>query len=192
MDKINVPILLGTAREGRYSEKVAKYTLAKALEFGFESELLDVRDLMPDKTGPIWMYEEGAIPEKILKWRSVVQKSDALIFVIPEYNHGYPGEFKLVYDLLFEDYKRKPVSVCAVSDGVFGGARMLEQVWSVVIAGHMVPTTYYVNFALVKEMFDENGAIKDPSTKKLIESKMQKMLEETNWFAKVLKQAKPS
>ncbi|KKQ35860.1 MAG: hypothetical protein US52_C0014G0005 [candidate division WS6 bacterium GW2011_GWA2_37_6] len=163
--------------------------MKKALGFGFESEIIDARDLASDRTIVDWMYKGGKLPEKMQKWKEIVQKADGLIFVIPEYNHGYPGEFKIVFDMIFNEYKRKPVSVCAVSDGMFGGARMLEQVWSLTIAAHMVPTTYYVNFPFVDKMFDEKGEVKDPATRSITESKMQKMLEETEWFAKLLKGA---
>lgn len=39
-----IPIILGTAREGRQSEKAARFMLQKALEAGLESEIIDVRD----------------------------------------------------------------------------------------------------------------------------------------------------
>ncbi|OYV07689.1 MAG: hypothetical protein CG444_214, partial [Methanosaeta sp. ASP1-2] len=37
-----IPIILGTAREGRQSEKAARFMLQKALEAGVESEIIDV------------------------------------------------------------------------------------------------------------------------------------------------------
>jgi multimeric flavodoxin WrbA len=41
---MNIPIILGTAREGRQSEKAANFMLQKAIEAGFESEIMDSRD----------------------------------------------------------------------------------------------------------------------------------------------------
>ena len=47
MDKIFIPILLGTARGSRQSEKAARFILAEAEKYGkFESELIDVRDFV--------------------------------------------------------------------------------------------------------------------------------------------------
>lgn len=41
-----IPIILGTAREGRQSEKVANYVLSEVIKYGLGSEILDVRDYM--------------------------------------------------------------------------------------------------------------------------------------------------
>lgn len=177
-NNLNIPILLATARKGRQSEKVAKYTLKKAREFGFESEIVDVKDYMTDRTIPAWEDQTN-----VKTWREIMQKAEGLIIVIPEYNHGVPGEFKIVFDQLFEEYKRKPVSICAVSSGSIGGARVIEQVWQIALAVNMVPTSQAVHFPNVKELFDENGEIKD----KKQDERMGKMLEETKWFAEKLR-----
>lgn len=54
-------------------------------------------------------------------------RADGLVIVSPEYNHGYPGEMKLMLDQLYKEYNRKPVGICGVSSGALGGARMVEQ-----------------------------------------------------------------
>ena len=50
-DKLFIPIILGTAREGRQSEKVAKFVLAETKKHpNITTELLDVRDFRPPAT----------------------------------------------------------------------------------------------------------------------------------------------
>ena len=44
------PIILGTARTGRQSEKAARFMLQKAQEAGLESELVDVRNYRIEAT----------------------------------------------------------------------------------------------------------------------------------------------
>ena len=39
-----IPVILGTAREGRQSEKVARFLLAEAKNAGLESEIIDVSE----------------------------------------------------------------------------------------------------------------------------------------------------
>ncbi|HPE52344.1 MAG TPA: NAD(P)H-dependent oxidoreductase, partial [Methanothrix soehngenii] len=83
-----IPIILGTAREGRESEKVARFMLEKALEFGLESEILDVRDYRLPATDNTKTSDAAArLKERVLR-------ADGLVIVSPEYNHGYPGELK--------------------------------------------------------------------------------------------------
>ena len=51
-----------------------------------------------------------------------MNRSDALVIVAPEYNHGYPGMLKHVLDTNLHEYVHKAVGVVGVSAG-FGGAR---------------------------------------------------------------------
>ena len=45
-----IPIILGTAREGRQSEKVARFMLAETVNYGLESEIIDVREYRIEAT----------------------------------------------------------------------------------------------------------------------------------------------
>lgn len=149
------PVILGTAREGRYSDKVAKFILGEAVKAGLESEILDVRDYRIIATDKTLAYPEAK------RFAEKIAKADALIIVTPEYNHGYPGELKMMLDMLYEQYARKPVGLCGVSMGGLGGARCIEQLRLVVAELHMVSIREAVYFSGVRQLFDENGTIKD-------------------------------
>ena len=41
---LRIPIILGTARDGRRSEKAARFMLKEATNAGLESEIIDARD----------------------------------------------------------------------------------------------------------------------------------------------------
>jgi NAD(P)H-dependent FMN reductase len=149
-----IPIILGTARAGRESEKVAKFMLAKATEFGLESEILDVRDYRLPATDDTKTSEAAArLKERVLR-------ADGIVIVSPEYNHGYPGELKMMLDLLYAEYFGKPVGICGVSSGVFGGARMIEHLVATCVRFHMLPTGEVLYFPKVQDLFDDSGAIK--------------------------------
>ncbi len=117
-----IPVVLGTARKGRQSEKVARavFEILKGRD-DIDIELIDVKDHIHGQTIPPW--EENKITRP---WRDVAERADAFLFVVPEYNHGYPGELKLLLDQELKAYIGKPVVVCAVSAGHFGGARVVE------------------------------------------------------------------
>jgi NAD(P)H-dependent FMN reductase len=74
---------------------------------------------------------------------NVLQKkawhADGFIIVSPEYNHSYPGELKMLLDMLFSQYAHKPVGICGVSSGAWGGTRMVEQLRLVCLAFHLGP-----------------------------------------------------
>ncbi|PJF37918.1 MAG: hypothetical protein CUN55_19640, partial [Phototrophicales bacterium] len=59
-------------------------------------------------------------------WAQIADESDGFIIIVPEYNHAYPGELKIMLDSAYEEYKRKPAAVIGVSSGGFGGSRAVE------------------------------------------------------------------
>jgi len=175
--ELYIPIILGTAREGRHSEKVAKFMLQETIKADLKTEIIDVRDFRiesTDNTGEITQAKKLA--EKIIK-------ADGLIIVAPEYNHGYPGELKMMLDMLYKQYAKKPVGICGVSAGGLGGARMVQQLRQICIAFNMIPIREAIYFSNVYDLFDEKGVIKDQSYYK----RVKKFLDELIWFAKTLK-----
>ncbi len=155
-------ILLGTAREGRRSEQVARFVEKTLTSEGHQVDFVDVRDYL-DVTSKM-----GGAPlsDPIgSKWREIVAQKKTLIIVSPEYNHSYPGELKRLIDAAYPEYKGKHVGIIGVSMGPFGGARMIEQLQLVLVAvGALMPRSGMI-FPFVQELFDDGGEIKDPAYK---------------------------
>ena len=175
-----MPIILGTARHGRESEKVAKFVLQEAVKAGLKTEIIDVRDFRIEATDNTKKLPQAK------KFSQVITKADGLIIVTPEYNHGYPGELKMMLDMLYEEYAKKPVGFCGVSAGRLGGARAVEQLRLVCVEFRMMPVREAVYFPMVEDLFDENGIIKDDSYC----DRVRKFLDELIWHAKALKSAR--
>lgn len=175
-----IPIILGTAREGRQSEKVARFILEEVEKTGLESEILDVKDYRIQATD-----DSGETP-LAKKLAEKVIAADGFIIVSPEYNHSFPGEMKMMLDMLYKEYARKPVGICGVSGGGMGGVRGVEQLRLFCITFRMVPICEALYFSNVKELFDEKGAIKEEKYYK----RTKKFLEELVWHAKALKAAR--
>jgi NAD(P)H-dependent FMN reductase len=174
-----IPVLLGTAREGRESEKAAKFMLEEVKNSDIETELIDVRDYRIEATNNT---QEIPLAKKL---EEKISKADGFIIVSPEYNHGYPGELKMMLDMLYEQYARKPVGFCGVSAGGLGGARVVEQLRLISIELHMVPIREAIYFPTIQNLFDEKGNIKDQSYHK----RVKVFLDELLWYAKALKPA---
>jgi NAD(P)H-dependent FMN reductase len=172
-----IPIILGTARIGRQSEKVAGFMLAEILKYGLDSEIIDVRDFRMEATDNT---EEGS---QAILLAEKVARADGLVIVSPEYNRGYPGELKMMLDMLYKQYARKPVAICGVSSGPFGGARMMQQLKLVCLGLHMVPLEDAIYFSKVEDLFDDTGTIKNQSYYRQVKH----LIEELLWHAKALK-----
>ena len=171
-----IPVILGTAREGRQSEKVANYILTQVKEAGLETKLLDVRDFRTEAT-----TTEGPVAEK---YKAEIEKADGLIIVTPEFNHSYPGELKMMLDMAYPQYSGKPVGLCGVSMGPFAGARVVELIKSTLIELQLVPIREALYFPMVQDLFDEKGSITDEAYKE----RVGKFLDQLKQYAEVLLQ----
>ena len=166
--RLFIPIILGTAREGRRSENVARFVLSEAKKYGFKTELVDVKDY----TTPATQTMKKFLKDKL---SSMIKRSDGLIIVSPEYNHGYPGELKIFLDNFYEEYFYKPLGICGVSIGTLGGARMAEQLRLVAIELHLIPLREAVYFSSVKSLFNEKGVIQDNSYKERLQTMFKEL-----------------
>lgn len=157
-----IPIILGTARKGRQSEKVANFILGMVKSSGIEAEIVDVRDYRIESTD-----NTKEIPQA-KKWKEKLLRADGLIIVSPEYNHSYSGELKMFIDMLYEEYFGKPVGLVGVSRGPWGGTRGIQALRLTCLALGMFPLFETVYFPNIQDQFDEKGNIKNESYKKQV------------------------
>jgi NAD(P)H-dependent FMN reductase len=80
--------------------------------------------------------------------------------VTPEYNHGYPAALKNALDLVFEPWRRKPVSFVGYG-GPGGGIRAVEQLRQVVVELEMVPLRQQVAISRAYLAFDRDGRLNE-------------------------------
>lgn len=180
MSSLFIPVILGTAREGRRSEHAARFVFEQVKKReGVETEMLDVRDFRLPATS-----DDEEVP-LVKKYREIIKRADGLIIVAPEYNHGYPGELKMMLDMAYDEYAKKPVAICGTG-GRMGGVRAVEQLRAVVIELGAVPMLEAVYFSKIKEVFDESGALIDTA----YEHRVGELLDSLLWYAKVLKQGR--
>lgn len=184
---LHFPILLGTARLGRESEQVAHWVLAELNKrTEFVTSLIDVKDYLTPFTLPPWQQKSEHVKSADL--RAKVGAADGLILVLPEYNHGYPGEFKLVFDQLKTEPARKPVGIVSVSSGAIGGARGAEQVLPYLVNMGMVPMPNAVHIMNVEELFDNKGMKSEFAERN--NKNLTKLLDNLVWFGEALKRAR--
>jgi NAD(P)H-dependent FMN reductase len=177
---MHITLLLGTNREGRQSEKAARF-LKSHIEKKQDIELayIDVKDfdLPREKYG-------RDIKADFSSFIDTVASTDALIIVTPEYNHGYPGVLKSVLDLLgTTECKHKPVLLAGVSSGMWGGTRVIESLLPVVRTLGFVATSVDINFPHIEDAFQDGGNPKND----ILNEVADKAFEELLWMAKTLK-----
>ncbi len=172
-----IPVLLGTPRQGRMSEHVARFVHAEvAKRAGVETELIDVRAL------PFTLTDEGE-GIKDAAFSATMARADALVIVTPEYNHGYPGILKHALDTNLKEYIHKAAGICGVSAGGFGGTRVIQNLLPVLRELGLVTIYWDGNFSNSYKLFDEAGKLLDEAHGK----RLDKFLAELIWMAKVLR-----
>lgn len=180
-EKLYIPIILGTAREGRFSELVASFVYQEVSKFdNIETEIIDVRDFRIKATD-----DTGTLP-KAKKWKKIAKRADGFLIVSPEYNHSFPGELKMMLDLAYPEYARKPAAICGVSSGGFGGVRMVEQLRLVFITLKLLPIRATVYFSNVKTLFTKGGKIQDEGYAPQVKAMMSDLI----WHANALRAAR--
>ena len=171
-----VPVILGTQRTGRMSEHAARAVLAELEQRpGVATELIDAATL------PIPSDEAGEAA-KDPEFAEKVNRADALVLIAPEYNRGYPGLLKHVLDTNLAEYVHKAVGVVGVSAGIFGGARVIENLLPVLRELGLVTIFWDVNVNNARTRFDDGGALVDDSF-----LSVGKFLDELVWMAETLR-----
>src|SRR5258707_1632464 len=101
-------VIVGSTREGRFSEKPAKWILQQLKKRkGVDARLLDPRDF------PMPFFDQQATPaapgrppyknEVVQKWTSSIAQSDAFVFVTPEYNYSPTSLIKTPVACVYPD-----------------------------------------------------------------------------------------
>jgi len=179
MEKLLLPVLLGTNRKERNSVHPAKWLVGEMEKRAeIETRLFDVRDFALPQDD----YGQG-LKDLFPEWRDTIIKADGLVIVTPEYNHGYPGSLKAVLDLLLREYIHKAVAFVSVSAGPWGGTRVIEAMVPMVRELGLAVTFSDLNFPKVQNTFDAEGKLLDPAAEK----RAKDFLDELVWLSSTLK-----
>jgi NAD(P)H-dependent FMN reductase len=116
--------------------------------------------------------------EKVIDFAAKIKSAEGIIIITPEYNGGFPASLKNAIDLLYDEWHGKPVSICTVSSGIFGGAQALVSLqftlWK--IGAWTVTKTFQVSN--VEKSYDAKGNAMDKiTTDKLAKVFLTKLFE---------------
>lgn len=117
-------LIIASTRPGRLGPAVGTWVTEAAREHGgFSVEVADLAEIA------LPLFDEPEHPrlgqyahEHSRRWSERIDRSDAFIFVFPEYNHGYPATLKNAIDFLAKEWAFKPVALVSYG-GASGGIR---------------------------------------------------------------------
>ena len=191
---MKLAVILGTVREGRMTERLAKWVVASANKAkGVEAELVDLKDF------PMPFFDEPASPrfnpnrqpsDTVQRWLAKVQSADAYVFVTPEYNHSIPGVLKNALDYVAWEMLRKPATI--VAHGSVGGARATMHLKEILSEARAVVIPYQVALAGLHDKINADGTLSDeqktlPHGPQAI---LDNALNELKWYSDALAEAR--
>jgi NAD(P)H-dependent FMN reductase len=179
-----IALISSSVRIGRNSNRVALFLRNYINENHLaEVELIDLADYkfpVFDERLRFMKYPPG----NVLAFADKIIKAQGVIVVTPEYNGGYPAALKNAIDLLYPEWKRKPVGISTVSAGSFGGAQVGPSLafLFVRIGALMTPAVFRV--PTVQDAYDENGV---PADRETSERRAKAFLDEFFWLVEAAK-----
>ena len=175
---MKIAIISASVRIGRKSHRVALF-----FKNYIETNNLAAVDLLDLDEYKFPIFEERLRNIKdptmpMLDFADKIRNAHGVIIVTPEYNGGYPASLKNAIDLLYAEWRRKPVALATASYGQFGGAQvttsLVFSLWK--IGAWVVPAVYPA--PKVQEQYDVNGV---PLDKEAAEKRAKLFIDELLW-----------
>ncbi len=136
-----ISIIVGSTREGRFSEKPARWILSHLEKRSIDARLLDLRDFpMPFFDQPVPPAMPGRPPydnDVVKRWTAAIAESDGFVFVTPEYNHSISAVLKNAIDWVYPEWNRKAAAF--VGYGGTGGVRSVQHLHEIAVEMQLAP-----------------------------------------------------
>lgn len=180
-------VIIGSTRPGRVGAAIGQWFAARAHDYGsFDVEVADLAAVnLPMLDEPNLPGLRQYLHQHTRDWSALIDRADAVVFVTPEYNHGYPATVKNAIDFLYHEWADKPVGFVSYG-GVSAGTRSAQQLKPVVTAVGMVPVVAMVNIPFVAQFFDDNGRFE---ANDIMDQAAEAMLDELLRFHRLLRPA---
>jgi chromate reductase len=139
--------------------------------------------------------EERNPPQKVVELKQRIRAADALLFATPEYNYGLPGVLKNAIDWASRPYgdnawNGKPAAILSAAMSMGGGVRAQYQLrQSFVFLNVEAVLQPEVAIGNATERFDEQGNLKDETSKKLIRQLLQNLVQKVRLLTPAMKAA---
>jgi NAD(P)H-dependent FMN reductase len=187
-----ISVIVGSTRQGRFSEKPAQWIFQRLKNRGgVDALLLDLRDFpMPffDQPMPPAMPGRPAYDNEVVKkWTAEIARSDGFIFVAPEYNCGPSAVLKNALDWVYPEWNRKAAAF--VSYGSAMGARGVQQLRLSAIELQLAPVRSSVHIPVATLWAHFQGGDVEAGLTEL-EGAAKTMIDDLLWWTAALKAAR--
>ena len=177
----HIAIISSSIRPDRKSHRVAlyfeKYLADNKLA---TTEIIDLREYnfpIFDETLKVQKDPEA----QTLEYAKKIDSAHGIIIVTPEYNGGFPASLKNAVDVLYDEWRHKPLGIVTVSSGSFAGNQGLVSLQFTLWKMKAWTLTEMFSVPNVGDTYSEEGIPKDKvATDKLA----QVFVKELMWCVK--------
>jgi NAD(P)H-dependent FMN reductase len=124
---LRMGIILGSTRPGRRGDQIASWVLEAARAHGgADFELIDLAhhrlgNLDESGNPNLQQYQHPHTRD----WSALIDGFDGFVFVVPEYNHSFPGALKNALDYVYREWNDKVAGIVSYG-GHAAGIRAAE------------------------------------------------------------------
>jgi NAD(P)H-dependent FMN reductase len=187
-----VSVIVGSTRQGRFSEKPARWIFQHLRKRdSVDARLLDLRDY------PMPFFDQSAPPaasgrppyevEVVKKWTAEIARADGFVFVTPEYNYGPSAVLKNAIDWVYPEWHRKAAAF--VSYGSAMGVRSVQQLRETAIELQLAPIRSSVHIPAATLWAHFKGGDVEAGLAEL-EAPANAMIDDLLWWTLALKKAR--
>lgn len=156
-----IAVVIGSTRPTRICPGIAGWARGAA-QAGSASryDLIDLADVdLPLLDEPLMPALNRYQHEHTRAWSRTVSSYDGFIFVLPQYNWGYPAPLKNAVDYLYREWSGKPAT--CLTYGNHGGNLAADQFLTVMRGVGMRPLDSHIEVVIGRDDVDENWQIRD-------------------------------
>ena len=162
-----ITIITGTNRPGSNTYKLARAYQDYLNEEGVENHLLKLEDLPADFAVQALWYEKSEVLKAMIAEH--LQSVEKFVFVIPEYNGGFPGVLKTFVDCIPPKvWHGKKAGLIGLSSGKAGALRPMDQFTNVLNYLQVSVLHAKPKLSEIEMILDEEGNVSDERAQGLL------------------------
>lgn len=152
----HLQVILASTRPHANSRPVGEWFADFAYRHGgLEPAVLDLAELaLPTLDEPQMASTGIYVHEHTKRWSALVDRADAIVWVMPMYNGGFGAPQKNAIDYLYREWQHKPVGLVSYSGGDSGGRPAAEMLTPVLLRIGMRPSVSRVAIARIDTHVD--------------------------------------
>ena len=156
-----ITIVSSSTRIGRISHRISLMLAEQIKQKGYQTQIVDLLEYDLGTFQQTFASMENP-PEKLKEIQDMLMKSDAFVFVTPEYNGSISSGLKHFIDLFAKKpFEHKPIGVATGSTGAMGGTRAAHHLQLSILACFAYPIPEMLMVPTMDKTLSEDGEILD-------------------------------